>query len=629
MKETLYRFTREPLFDAVEGLLGELKIRFEAQSKTPMSFESLYAGMVSSPMPKALGEVVSKIADTYLIGPVDEDTLNGGSSSFEFGQLIEGKYHTMVIFAVNIKKGKHLTRSELATLTRGFNRMAPGLPVVVFIRNGKYLTLATCERSEYKQDWRQGEKLGKVSILRDINCEKPHRGHLDILASLGDKAYTTFEELYKHWLAIFSSELLTKKFYTDLSEWYAWVIGSGKVKFPNDISTTEDDTIYNHEAVIRLITRLIFVWFLKQKHLIPEEFFDEKAIREYFIENFDPHCKNTLFYNPEDSKYYRLILQNLFFAMLNRPILDEESGEGENRRFRKKQRYRGGSYNEEFNVNNLMRYQSEFKPGGDTKLVEIANSCIPFLNGGLFECLDHKDRQDPQYGMYYDGFSENENSLVQLSFPDYFFFGDEMGRNVDLSGWYDDKKKKNVKVRGLIDILHNYNFTIEENTPLDQEVSLDPELLGKVFENLLASYNPETNTTARKQTGSFYTPRDIVKYMVDESLIAYLKRSCQNIDEAVFRDLFNYSVEIVELSKEERKQIMTALYNCKVLDPACGSGAFPMGILQQMVLALRKIDSDNQMWREFILEKSLEKDKEAYQTTDQEERGRLRADIEQ
>ena len=58
-----------------------------------------------------------------------------------------------------------------------------------------------------------------------------------------------------------------------------------------------------------------------------------------------------------------------------------------------------------------------------------------------------------------------------------------------------------------------------------EDVALDPELLGKVFENLLASYNPETKTTARKQTGSFYTPREIVNYMVDESLIAYLKNA--------------------------------------------------------------------------------------------------------
>lgn len=622
MNPVLNKFITEPLFDATEAMLTHLHIRFTAQSKTPLSFHDLYADTTSSAMPRTLQEVAAKVRDTYLIGAIDEDTLRGRQSDFDIEKPLDGKYQTMLVFAVDVKPGQRLTRGELATLTRGFNRMAPQLPVVVFVKSGENLSLATCERGEYKQNWREGEKLGKVSILRDINCRHPHRGHLDILASLGDKAYPTFDELYKHWLEVFSSELLTKKFYIELSEWYACVINSGLVKFPNDITTTDDDARFNHEAVIRLITRLIFVWFLKQKNLIPEDFFNEKAIGEKFIENFDPHSTNTLFYNPEESKYYRLILQNLFFAMLNRPIKDEESGDDENRRFVTEHRYKGISG--DYNINNLLRYRSEFKPGGADKLLEVANSQVPFLSGGLFECLDDKDK-----GMYYDGFSERKASLEQLSFPDYFFFGEEVLNDVDLSEWYDDKKKSHVRVRGLINILSSYNFTVEENTPLDQEVSLDPELLGKVFENLLASYNPETNTTARKQTGSFYTPRDIVQYMVDESLIAHLKRTCPDIDESKFRDLFNYAVDEFNLSAENRKAIMSALYNCRVLDPACGSGAFPMGILQQMVHALRKLDPSNEMWREYILEMSLKKDKEAYLVENAEERARLRADIEQ
>lgn len=622
MKSVLHKFITEPLFDATEAMLSHLHIKFTAQSKTPLSFAELYSDTTSSPMPQALQPVVYKINSTYLIGAIDEDSLEGRQSDFDIQKPLDGKYQTMLVFAVDVKAGLSLTRGELATLTRGFNRMAPLLPVVVFVKNDDKLTLATCERSEYRQNWREGEKLGKVSILRDINCAHPHRGHIDILEILGDKAYPTFDELYKHWLNVFSSELLTRKFYTELSEWYAWVISSGEVKFPNDLSTTEDDAKYNHEAVIRLITRLIFVWFLKQKKLIPGEFFEEKAIAEKFIENFDPHSTDSLFYDPKQSKYYRLILQNLFFAMLNRPIKDEESGNEENRRFVTDRRYKGVST--DYNINNLLRYRSEFKEGGADRLLELANSQVPFLNGGLFECLDDKDN-----GMYYDGFSERKASLEQLSFPDYFFFGEEVGQDVDLSAWYDDKKKNHVHVHSLINILNHYNFTIEENTPLDQEVSLDPELLGKVFENLLASYNPETNTTARKQTGSFYTPRNIVKYMVDESLIAHLKRTCPALDESLFRILFDYSVDNFNVSESDRKAIMSALYNCKVLDPACGSGAFPMGILQQMVHALRKLDPTNEMWREFILDISLKKDKEAYQVEDEEERTRLRADIEQ
>ena len=622
MQTILNKFTTEHLFDASAAMLSHLKIKFTPQTKTPITFENLYTGATNSSLTMSLSTVLKKVRESYFIGTIDEDSLAGRDSDFDLQQEVEGKYQTMLVFAVDINAGEDLTRTELATLTRGFNRMASSLPIIVFIKNDNLLSLATCERSQYRQNWRDGEKLGKVAILRNINCIRPHRGHIDILESLGDKAYPTFDELYAHWLEVFSSELLTKKFYTELSEWYAWVIASGKVKFPNDINTTEDDTKYNHESVIRLITRLIFVWFLKQKNLIPKVFFDETFIRENFIANFDPHSKNTLFYNPEQSKYYRLILQNLFFAMLNRPIMDEESGNDENRRFATAHRYQGKS--QDYNINNLLRYKSEFAPGGADLLLKIANSTVPFLNGGLFECLDDKDN-----GKYYDGFSERKASLEQLSFPDYFFFGDEVGSDVDLSDWYDDRHRNHVKVRGLIDILKRYNFTVEENTPLDQEVSLDPELLGKVFENLLASYNPETNTTARKQTGSFYTPREIVQYMVDESLIEHLCRICGVENKERYRSLLSYSTDNTDFTDKETDAIIEALHCCKILDPACGSGAFPMGILQQMVHALRKLDPTNERWKEFILKISLDKDKQAYQVKDETERNRLRADIEQ
>ena len=123
--------------------------------------------------------------------------------------------------------------------------------------------------------------------------------------------------------------------------------------------------------------------------------------------------------------------------------------------------------------------------------------------------------------MRIDGFSRRPDS--QPAVPDFLFFGSE--REEDLSTDYGDRKFKKVRVRGLIHTLNRYRFTIEENTPIEQEVALDPELSGKVFENLLAAYNPETGATARKQTGSFYTPREIVDYMVDETLIAFLKGS--------------------------------------------------------------------------------------------------------
>ena len=412
-------------------------------------------------------------------------------------------------------------------------------------------------------------------------------------------------------LSRFSVEVLTKEFYQELSDWYAWAITI--IRFPNDLNDKTDDDKFNNESAIRLITRLIFVWFLKQRHLIPDEFFDEQYIADNLIEDFNPHAMADLFSKSNESKYYKAILQNLFFAMLNSPITPEGGSAPSERHFRNGR----GDYDN----NKLMRYESYFK---DPQLfVDLANRTVPFLNGGLFDCLDDKDNN-----MYYDGFSDREAVKKSLIVPDYLFFGEEIGKNVDLSEWYGDKKKKKVSACGIIDILKRYNFTVEENMPFDQEVSLDPELLGKVFENLLASYNPETQTTARKQTGSFYTPREIVQYMVDESLVAHLKRTVGDDFEEQYRQLMRYTDEEISLTDMQRKQIMQSLYHCKVLDPACGSGAFPMGMLQQMVHILNRIDPDNEMWKDMMLKVAIDETSEAYRTASSDERREMVADIE-
>lgn len=412
--------------------------------------------------------------------------------------------------------------------------------------------------------------------------------------------------------ARFSVETLTQDFYRELSDWYAWAIKI--IRFPNDIKNEKDDDKYNHESAIRLITRLIFVWFLKQRHLIPDEFFDQEYIANNLIENFCPHQKDGLFgFKSHESVYYKAILQNLFFAMLNSPITKEGSTKPTERRFRNGR----GDYDN----NKLMRYERYFL--NPQLFVDLANSTVPFLNGGLFDCLDDKDK-----GIYYDGFSDRKEVGSKLIFPDYLFFGEEAGKNIDLSEFYGDKRKKRVSARGIIDILKRYNFTVEENTPFDKEVSLDPELLGKVFENLLAAYNPETQSTARKQTGSFYTPREIVQYMVDESLVAHVKRIVGEDIEPEFRRLLQYTDDPVDLSPEQRKSIMQSLYECRILDPACGSGAFPMGMLQQMVHILGRIDPENVEWKKMMMDMAVGETTEAFQADSKEERQELLADIE-
>ncbi|MBF0102266.1 MAG: N-6 DNA methylase, partial [Desulfobacterales bacterium] len=313
------------------------------------------------------------------------------------------------------------------------------------------------------------------------------------------------------------------------------------------------------------------------------------------------------------SVYYKAILQNLFFASLNCPIEPSRDGDNRQRGFRLKDNYaqnRGAHY--------LMRYEDQFK--NPKKFLELINTTVPFLNGGLFECLDNKEDK-----LYIDGFSDNLAKPHQLIVPDYLFFG--FDRDVDLSEVIGINTYKKTNVKGLVSILKSYKFTITENTPIEEDVALDPELLGKVFENLLASYNPETKITARKQTGSFYTPREIINYMVDESLTAYLKNQCSHANtesehlEQQLHELLAYNaIHPFANDQNMQQRIIEALDNCKILDPACGSGAFPMGILHKMVHILQKIDPENKYWQELQLTKAVKETEGAFALKDKKER---------
>ena len=386
------------------------------------------------------------------------------------------------------------------------------------------------------------------------------------------------DDIFKDLQDRFSVEVLTKQFYKELSNWYFWAIKN--VSFPNDIDDDTDNEDYNEENVIRLITRLIFVWFLKEKKLIHNDLFDED-----FLVGILKKFNST---STEQDNYYRAVLQNLFFATLNQEV--------DQRGFAADEGYLINRNN--FSIKSLYRYEKDFKDENTEHIMDLFKQ-IPFLNGGLFECLDRKIKDGRTY--YWDGFSRNKKHQARI--PNNLFF--EKGKIVDLSQEYNDKKMSSVQVTGIIEILKKYNFTVEENTPIEIEVALDPELLGKVFENLLGSYNPETQETARNQTGSFYTPREVVNFMVNESLIAYYLKNIPDIEEEVLRNLLSYDDNEVIISDEQRKSIIEYTFKSKILDPACGSGAFPMGILQQMVHILGKLDYKNDYWYQLILDQAL------------------------
>lgn len=383
------------------------------------------------------------------------------------------------------------------------------------------------------------------------------------IKQIGDGDFSNLDSIKE----AFSVEKVTKAFYRELADWYFWALKN--IHYPKNAEKQKNG---KNTELIRLVTRLIFIWFMKAKGLIPANLFDQQKLQNILKD-----------FSSDKSTYYKAILQNLFFATLNTQI--------NKRGFRAKHRYQGK--NIDFMNHHIYRYEKYFKKRN--KILSLFKD-IPFLNGGLFECLDRieKTDKDKKY-IRIDGFSDRHDN--QLSVPNHLFFSPE--QKVNLNKEYGTKNKKYL-VRGIIDILNSYNFTIDENTPVDEEVALDPELLGRVFENLLASYNPETATTARKATGSYYTPRTIVEYMVNQSLKQYFKNSFKNKQDIEIKldQLLSYDNESNPFDKNDTVKLIELVHSVRVVDPAVGSGAFPMGILQKLVLVLSKLDPQNKIWKQ-------------------------------
>lgn len=623
IQQAIIDFSKSPVYQASIGLFKTLGYNTERQNPLPhKSYDDFKDSFLGSDSPfNEEKACVKEWKSIDLLFQLTADELSSQRSLFNTKQVDNTIIETYLFFGIKLLKAEY-NRTQLAQITREINKVFP-MPVLIVFKHGESITLSVINRRLNKKD-AQKDVLEKVTVIKDISTTSPHRAHIEILFDLSFAElqrvhkFTNFVELHNAWQKTLDTKELNKRFYRDLSNWYFWALQ--EVHFPTtnwaadkNSLLKEEEKVKEHNAknLIRLLTRLLFVWFVKEKNLVPDELFDESYIKDNLLNGFEPRKKKGFDHKTLGSKYYRAILQNLFFATLNQTVGKRE--------FRKD--------GQQMNVTNLMRYESYFKdPQAFIKLVE---DIVPFMNGGLFECLDSPDpvlkgKKGGDVIIYEDGFSDRKDNT--LCVPDYIFFG--TGEQADLSIELGNKKQKDVTVNGLINILKSYKFTVTENTPIEEDIALDPELLGRVFENLLASYNPETKTTARKQTGSFYTPREIVNYMVDESLKAYLKQKLESEAgmqpedaEVGLEFLVGYNEKNHLFDDKQTAVLINAIDNCKILDPACGSGAFPMGILHKLVHILHKLDPNNKLWKERQIEKA--------QTIDDSEiRDKLIEDIE-
>ncbi len=307
----------------------------------------------------------------------------------------------------------------------------------------------------------------------------------------------------------FSVEVVNNEFYKEVAKLYDELVGTEDIEAQLKYPEAGEES---HQFAVRLIGRIVFCWFLREKHS---------------TNNIPLISKGILSRNASlENNYYHSTLAPLFFQVLNEPVQ------------KRSERFKSGDFGK-----------------------------IPYLNGGLFA---------PQDNDYYKFDDILEQSVVGL---------------VDIP---------NSWLHKLFDLLELYHFTVDENTSVDIDLSIDPEMLGRIFENLLARINPETGETVRRATGSFYTPREVVEFMVDNSLVAYLGEST-NVEVDKLEAVVSYDLEddkVSPLTDSEKSWLVQSLSTIKILDPACGSGAFPIGILQKIVFILQQIDPEAKIWFE-------------------------------
>ena len=576
----LNRFTDDDLAENARNLLSTLGYRSERalalEPNTAEAFAAAYDLQGKLNRDRALTAEWVSVDPLFQLRGADLTRADIDGWLFDPSQTqVDNTIIESYVFLALRLQGSSYNRTQLSQITREINKLFP-MPVMLLFQHGNALTLSIINRRLGVRD-QSRDVLEKVTLIKDIDFEDTHRAHIDILFDLALEPLNqthgvhNFVELHRAWGKTLDTEELNKKFYRELFDWFEWAVAEGQ--FP----TNEKRTLKPEEHVIRLITRLLFVWFIKEKGLIADELFNEAQISP-LLKDYDHDCGDS---------YYRAVLQNLFFATLNTEIGKRGFSTRTNAKHRDFSRY---------------RYKDQIT---DPAKIRSLFDQTPFINGGLFDCLDSEEAtRDGGYRI--DCFSDVDYDKLRV--PNRLFFD---------------------KDHGLIPLLEHYKFTVEENTPIEQEVALDPELLGKVFENLLAAYNPETGTTARRQTGSYYTPRPIVDYMVEEALVAALAGEVQPTDGDTelwkeLRYLFDYAKVCDDASEwfddDETDRIVRTISELKILDPAVGSGAFPMGALHKLTLALRRLDPDNTRWEQLQKERAIQRAADAFDTKDRQTR---------
>ena len=401
---------------------------------------------------------------------------------------------------------------------------------------------------------------------------------------------------------VFDVEKVTKKFFEEYKEKYL-ELKEFLDKNDDFITESEKCDFSSEEFAKKLMGQIVFLYFLQKKGWLGVEIVPDKlTFDEYnkISKKTDSVCNNLLerYYIKEDNIYKidknglksETIKDNInnFVSIFKGTKHDKAWGTGDKHFIRnifKKSRL--DHKNNFFDDYLEPLFYAGLNKKRDNHYFVLFNCKIPFLNGGLFEPINN----------YWW-------SSAQFNIPDEMFSND--------------------KETGILDIFDLYNFTIDEDEPLEKDIAVDPEMLGKIFENLL-------DVKDRKSTGSFYTPREIVHYMCQESLANYIVNKLNIpyediisfikygdiITQTDWTSIYNNlnTHMLPESIWDNLLQIDKALIDVKIADPAVGSGAFSLGMLNEIVKLRDNISSyiliqedKNIIFREDISQEQLIRD---------------------
>lgn len=527
-----------------------------------------------------------------------------------FSSHIEGSSHvgnytdpdgkTMIIFAVQLKKESYVENSRSTQRSYAKKLIESGnadAAIIAFYTEGDPKWRLSFVRLDYEIKFENGKlnttenmtpaKRYSYLVGQDEPCHTAISRFRRFIVDDPNTAQPSLDDLEE----AFSVEKVTEEFFNMYCEKFHQLRESLEAN-PDFVIEAEQHSFTSAQFAKKLMGQIVFLYFLQKKGWLgvsawPREMNAKEYKKAFFARGAKSRELIPRVYVQVAEDHYKLSgkaldeLSDEDETILASCVKGNAWGTGSKvfmRTLFEFSQRRGANFFDDFleplfyDALNVNRGEQGYDPALHCR--------IPFLSGGLFEPIDGYDWKHNDFAIPNEVFSNKS----------------EKGeRDAD----------------GILDIFDRYNFTMSEDEPLEREVAIDPEMLGKVFENLL-------DVKDRKSKGAFYTPREIVHYMCQESLISYLIKET-GLKEQDIRDfiLLGDFLKDEDTAKNRRQgehdmlisedifkidrngnvvvnrleDIDNALANIRVADPAVGSGAFPLGMLNEIVRARQNISA--------------------------------------